>query len=163
MAASVRLTAISMVVGDLKDAIASLAIVVLFGLLGPLSASIVILLYWGLGIWLFGLPTPQSGDDYWAVTVIVTFFAYYIGGIPALLTGLGASLLSPYLGATWKWMGAATGLGLLFTAITVSIFAQNEPRGVDSLAGWYLFIGSAIVGSVTGAFATLRLRPRAVE
>lgn len=136
---------------------------VLFGLLGPLSASIVILLFWGLGIWRFGLPTPQSGDDYWAVTVIVTFFAYYIGGIPALLTGLGASLLSPYLGATWKWMGAATGLGLLFTAITVSIFAQNEPRGVDSLAGWYLFIGSAIVGSVTGAFATLRLRPRAVE
>lgn len=132
---------------------------VLFALLGPLSASIVILLFWGLGVWRFGLPTPENADDYWAVTVIVIFFGYYIGGIPALLTGLGSSLLSPYLASTWKWVGAATGLGLLFTALVVSVFARDEPRGVESLAGWYLFVGAAIIGSVAGAFATLKLRP----
>lgn len=133
---------------------------VVFGLLGPLSAASVILLFWGLAIWRFGLPTPHNADDYWAVIVIVTFFGYYLGGIPALLTGLGSSLMSPYLGATWKWVGASIGLGLLFTAIVVSVFASGEPGGVESLAGWYLFIGAAIIGSVTSALATLKLRPR---
>ena len=136
---------------------------VLFGLLGPPSAAIVILLFWGLGIWRFGLPTPQGPDDYWPVIVIVIFFGYYIGGIPALLTGLGSSLLSPRIGKTWTWVGAATGLGLVFTVIVVSFFARGEPRGVESLAGWYLFVGAAIIGSVASAFATLKLRPRPPE
>lgn len=136
---------------------------VLFGLLGPLSAAIVILLSWALGIWRFGLPTPEGPDDYWPVIVIVIFFGYYIGGIPALLTGLGSSLLSPRLGETWKWVAAATAMGLLFTVIIVSLFARGEPRGVQSLAGWYLFVGAAIIGSVAGALATLRLRPRPPE
>ena len=136
---------------------------VLFGLLGPLSAAIVILLFWGLGIWRFGLPTPQEADDYWPVIVIVIFFGYYIGGIPALLTGLGSSLLSTRLHETWKWAATATALGVVFTVIVVSFFARGEPRGVQSLAGWYLFVGAAIVGSVASAFATLRLRPRPAE
>ena len=134
---------------------------VLFGLLGPLSASVVILLLWGLGVWRFGLPTPKEADDYWPVIVI--FFGYYIGGIPALLTGLASSLASTRLGKTWMWVAAATALGLLFTVIVVSFFARGEPRGVQSLAGWYLFVGAAIIGSVASAFATLRLRPRPAE
>lgn len=136
---------------------------VVFGLLGPLSASIVILLFWGLGVWRFGLPTPKEADDYWPVIVIVIFFGYYIGGIPALLTGLASSLVSTRLTKTWMWVAAATALGLLFTVIVVSLFARGEPRGVQSLAGWYLFVGAAIIGSVASAFATLRLRPRPAE
>lgn len=136
---------------------------VVFGLVGPLSAAVVILLLWGFGIWRFGLPTPQEPDDYWPVIVIVVFFGYYIGGIPALLTGLVSSLLSPRLAKTWQWVAAPTGLGLLFTVIVVSFFARGEPHGVQSLAGWYLFVGAAIVGSVASAFATLKLRPRLAE
>ena len=83
---------------------------VVFGLLGPLSASIVILLFWGLGVWRFGLPTPKEADDYWPVIVIVIFFGYYIGGIPALLTGLASSLASTRLTKTWMWVAAATAL-----------------------------------------------------
>ena len=54
-------------------------------------------------------------------------------------------------------------VGLRRLLVGLSVFARGEPRGVESLAGWYLFVGAAIIGSVASAFATLKLRPRPPE
>ena len=139
--------------------VATLRTTVIFALLGPLAAAAVILLLYAFGVLRFGLPKPEQPYDYWASTVLVVFFSYAIGFIPALVTGLGGSFLSPMLKRGWAWVLASVALGIVVTFISVSLFARNDPRGPTAFASWYVFIGSAIVGSLAGALATLKLRP----
>jgi len=139
--------------------VATLRTTVIFALLGPVAAAAVILLLYAFGVLRFGLPIPEQPYDYWAATVVVVVFSYIFGFVPGLLTGLGGSFLSPMLKSPWLWALASLVLGVVATCAWAAFFMRGEARGATAFASWYVYIGSAVVGSLASAVATLRLRP----
>lgn len=120
----------------------------LFGLLGPPIGGLLV----GLGLW------AVSGFDPYALLGLIVFvlMAYFFGGPSALLTGVAAGLLRPYL---QRKVGVPV-LTLLGTGLTVlyqlCIFSRGQ-LSWDDWGGALMFSVPAI--PVTAGLAWYFLRP----
>jgi hypothetical protein len=130
----------------------------IFGLLGPLSAAAPVILLWAFGVWRFGMDAPKDPSQLWSGIVIVTFLAYYVGGAAAVLTGLVMAWLSPGIRGMALWLAGSAALCVILT-LTSALIMGGGGDFSEVLHWSYVFVIGGVLGGLTGALATLKLRP----